>query len=214
MPRREARPCAQRARSDPDGARFQFSAVVPKNGDQRLGADGLAPRRGCGAHASCPGPRVSARQVTRRVSFADNAACRKWTEFMTSESDPAASVASRVAGVLDPEALARLRELDPEGQSKLLSRVAGAFGTSVARLLPQLKTALEARDMAAIRHVAHTLKSSSASIGAVKLSRLCADIESMSREGRFEGLPDAIAAFNSEVTAVLDALKPLLESQP
>jgi HPt (histidine-containing phosphotransfer) domain-containing protein len=133
---------------------------------------------------------------------------------MTSESERAGFVDSGVAGVLDPEALGRLRELDPDGQSRLLSRVAGAFGTSVARLLPQMRTALEARDMAAIRHVAHTLKSSSASIGAVKLSRLCADIESMSREGRFEGLPDAIAAFNSEVTTVLDALKPMLESQP
>ncbi len=132
---------------------------------------------------------------------------------MTSESERATPEVEGASVVLDPEALARLRELDPDGQSKLLSRVAGAFGTSVARLLPQMKTAADARDMAAIRHVAHTLKSSSASIGAVKLSRLCADIESMSREGRVEGLPDAIAAFNSEVTAVLDALKPMLESQ-
>lgn len=117
--------------------------------------------------------------------------------------------------VLDPQALERLRELDPGGHSKLLSRVAGAFGTSVARLLPQLTTAFEARDMAAIRHVAHTLKSSSASIGAVKLSQLCADIESMSREGRIDGLPEAMTAFDSEVNAVLDALKPLLDdSQP
>ena len=69
--------------------------------------------------------------------------------------------------------------------------------------------------MAAIRHVAHTLKSSSASIGAVKLSQLCADIETMSREGRIDGLPEAMSAFDSEVNAVLDALKPLLDdSQP
>lgn len=115
------------------------------------------------------------------------------------------------AAVLDPQALERLRELDPGGQSKLLPRVANAFGTSVARLLPQMKTAQDAGDMAAIHHVAHTLKSSSASIGAVKLSRLCADIEAMSREGRIEGLPDAIAAFVSEVTAVQGALNRILD---
>lgn len=109
-------------------------------------------------------------------------------------------------GVLDPQALDRLRELDPDGKSQLLARVAGAFGTSVMRLLPQMKTALEAKDMAAIRHVAHTLKSSSASIGAVKLSRLCADIESMSRDGRVEGLADAISEFNTEVSTVQGAL--------
>ena len=135
---------------------------------------------------------------------------------MTSESEGVAEPQPGGARVvLDPQALERLRELDPGGHSKLLSRVAGAFGTSVARLLPQMTTAFEARDMAAIRHVAHTLKSSSASIGAVKLSRLCADIETMSREGRIDGLPEAMTAFDSEVNAVLDALKPLLDdSQP
>ena len=135
---------------------------------------------------------------------------------MTSESEGVAEPQPGGARVvLDPQALERLRELDPEGHSKLLSRVAGAFGTSVARLLPQMTTAFEARDMAAIRHVAHTLKSSSASIGAVKLSQLCADIETMSREGRIDGLPEAMSAFDSEVNAVLDALKPLLDdSQP
>lgn len=114
--------------------------------------------------------------------------------------------------MLDPQAIERLRELDPGGQSKLLVRVADAFGTSVARLLPQMTTAFQARDVAAIRHVAHTLKSSSASIGAVKLSQLCADIEAVSREGRVDGLADAIAAFHREVTAVQGALKQILDN--
>ena len=116
------------------------------------------------------------------------------------------------AAVLDPQAIERLRELDPGGQSKLLVRVADAFGTSVARLLPQMTTAFQARDAAANRHVAHTLKSSSASIGAVKLSQLCADIEAVSREGRVDGLADAIAAFHREVTAVQGALKQILDN--
>ena len=116
------------------------------------------------------------------------------------------------AVALDPQAIERLRELDPDGRSKLLSRVAEAFGMSVARLLPQMKTALAASDLSAICLVAHTLKSSSASIGAVKLSQLCADIEVMSRNGRSEGLADAIAAFNSEVTDVQAALDRILDS--
>ena len=114
--------------------------------------------------------------------------------------------------VLDPQAIERLRELDPGGRSKLLSRVANAFGTSVARLLPQMRTALAASDLSAIRHVAHTLKSSSASIGAVKLSQLCADIEAMSRAGSSEGLADAIAAFDSEITVVQGALDRILDN--
>src|SRR5439155_12155405 len=37
-----------------------------------------------------------------------------------------------VAAVLDAEALARLKELDPQGQNQLMARVAKAFETSVA----------------------------------------------------------------------------------
>src|SRR6185369_1456158 len=79
--------------------------------------------------------------------------------------------------VLDASALERLRELDPKGENQLLSRVIKAFESSAARLLPQLQDAQRAGDHNGVRHVAHTLKSSSASIGAMKLSTLCAEIE-------------------------------------
>lgn len=113
--------------------------------------------------------------------------------------------------VLDAQAIERLRELDPGGKNQLLVRIADAFGTSVARLVPQMTAAVAARDLAAIRHVAHTLKSSSASIGAVKLSRLCADIEAICREGRGEDLANAIAEFDPEVSAAQCALNQMLE---
>jgi HPt (histidine-containing phosphotransfer) domain-containing protein len=113
--------------------------------------------------------------------------------------------------VLDAQAIARLRELDPSGEGKLLQRVLQAFETSVARLLPQLKEARASGDLATVRHVAHTLKSSSASIGALKLSQLCADIEIMVRESRAERLDDAIDAMILQLGIVPEALKKLLD---
>jgi len=73
--------------------------------------------------------------------------------------------------VLDEEALQRLRELDPGGRNHLLERVLRAFETSVLRLGPQLVAARQRNDMQGIRHVVHTLKSSSASIGDSHLAR-------------------------------------------
>ena len=116
--------------------------------------------------------------------------------------------------LLDSDALGRLRELDPSGTSKLLERVVTAFNGSSARLMAQLQGARAGPDMPAIRHVAHTLKSSSASVGAVKLSRLCAEMEAMAREGLTDGMDEAIAAVGTEVSAVLEALKRLLDSPP
>jgi HPt (histidine-containing phosphotransfer) domain-containing protein len=85
------------------------------------------------------------------------------------------------ASVLDPVALSRLAELDPGGANRLLERVLQAFLTSLTRLRPQLAGGRASGDRAAVRLVTHTLKSSSASIGAMRLSQLCAEIETAIR---------------------------------
>jgi HPt (histidine-containing phosphotransfer) domain-containing protein len=111
--------------------------------------------------------------------------------------------------VLDEEALQRLRELDPSGQNRLLERILRAFESSVLRLAPQLREARQRGDMQAIRHVVHTLKSSSASIGAMRLSRLCAEIEAAVRQEAPEGLPALLDDVDQEFNVVLQAVQPL-----
>jgi CheY-like chemotaxis protein len=125
-------------------------------------------------------------------------------------ADPAWAAAAD--SVLDASALERLRELDPKGENQLLSRVIKAFESSASRLMPQLHDAERAGDHAGVRHVAHTLKSSSASIGAIKLSQLCAEIETMVRTERVENLDVRLGAMRAEVEIVLQALKRLLDA--
>ncbi len=137
---------------------------------------------------------------------------------LPSDDRPAASSGdpawAGVAGsVLDASALDRLRELDPKGENQLLSRVIKAFESSAARLMPQLAEARRISDHNGVRHVAHTLKSSSASIGAIKLSQLCAEIESKIRTDRLENLEELNDAMSAEVEIVLQALKRLLDPQ-
>jgi HPt (histidine-containing phosphotransfer) domain-containing protein len=111
--------------------------------------------------------------------------------------------------VLDEASLQRLRDLDPGGHSRLLERVLRAFESSVLRLAPQLREAGVRGDMQAIRHVAHTLKSSSASVGALRLSRLCAEIEAAVKQGGHSGLAALIDDADRELEVVLQAVKPL-----
>ncbi|MGA0611618.1 response regulator [Caldimonas sp. KR1-144] len=115
-------------------------------------------------------------------------------------------------GILDPHALAKLRELDPGGRSNLLERVAAAFESSLARLVPQLVDAQASLDAESVRMVAHTLKSSSASIGALKLSSLCAETEAMIRQGRVDGLGERIDGLRAEIDRVRAALGVLRSS--
>ena len=122
--------------------------------------------------------------------------------------------ASDAARVLDATALSRLRELDPTGKNQLLARVVKAFETSTGRLVPQLVDARRANDVAAVRHVAHTLKSSSASVGAMTLSQLCGEVETEIRLGTVENLEARVDALCAEIEIVLQALKRLLDATP
>jgi len=120
--------------------------------------------------------------------------------------------ASSPAALLDPEAIRRLRELDPSGGNKLLERVVAAFGSSLERLLPDLARAREGEtlDLTVVRHVSHTLKSSSASLGAMALSARCGEIETLAREGRSEGLLEQLDAMLQDIQQVRAALAALL----
>jgi PAS domain S-box-containing protein len=120
------------------------------------------------------------------------------------------------AAILDAQALQRLRDLDPTGQNQLMERVFKAFDTSVGRLLPQLEEAAQTADLQGVRHVTHTLKSSSASIGALKLSKLCADTEAQVRAGGpITDLPERVQTLRGEILRVQRRLQDLMsESTP
>jgi PAS domain S-box-containing protein len=129
----------------------------------------------------------------------------------TMPSQPSTPATPTPDTVLDAQAIARLRELDPGGGNKLLDRVIAAFVKSLDRLLPELDRARAAGlDLAAVRHVSHTLKSSSASLGALKLSQRCAEIEGMARNGQTEGLDILLDGMHDEVARVRGALNELL----
>jgi histidine phosphotransfer protein HptB len=84
---------------------------------------------------------------------------------------------------LDAQALARLHALDPDGRHGVVARVLATFESSLLRQLAQLDEARERGDADEIGRVAHTLKSSSASIGALALSAVCAEVEQAVRAG-------------------------------
>jgi HPt (histidine-containing phosphotransfer) domain-containing protein len=83
---------------------------------------------------------------------------------------------------LDAQSLARLAELDPTGDGQLVQRVLRAYATSLERLMGDFRQARAAAQVAVLRQIAHTLKSSSASVGALQLAALCAELEQAMRE--------------------------------
>jgi HPt (histidine-containing phosphotransfer) domain-containing protein len=112
--------------------------------------------------------------------------------------------------VLDAEALQRLHALDPRGENRVVERVLRAFEGSLERLLDQAVAAQEQGDRAAVRHVAHTLKSSSASVGALRLSQHCNEVEHRLRQEDDPGVDASLAGLHHEGRRVLVAVRQML----
>lgn len=151
---------------------------------------------GEGAHAQREGTPVSATPASSRPESAQ----------------PAPAPAVGLSRRLDEQALARLRELDPDGSHGVLVRVLSTFEASLQRMLGQLSDASERADIAAVAAVAHTMKSSSASVGALALSALCASAERDLRAGGVHDLPALVRGLSAEVEQVLAAVRAMLQA--
>ena len=111
---------------------------------------------------------------------------------------------------LDQASLARLEQLDPTGQSRLVQRVLSTYLQSLTRLRQQITDSQAQDDTSPLRLGAHTLKSSSASIGALQLSSLCAAVEQVIREGHQDRLTDLMPRLQSELDRVEEAVRLLI----
>ena len=120
---------------------------------------------------------------------------------------------SHPSPTLDADAVRRLRELDPEGKHGVLGRVMRTFETSLQRALVQLDDARRRHDVAAVGSLAHMLKSSSASVGALSLSTCCAAIERSARAGEVSDLSFCVDLMSAEAAQALVAVRALLQAE-
>ncbi len=108
--------------------------------------------------------------------------------------------------VLDEIAVQRLIELDPSGRNALIERVTKMYAASLDKYFGQMDDACRANDRRVIQDVAHTLKSSSANLGALKLAHVCVEIETVIRDQTPVDLMPMIQLLKQEAAKVLKAL--------
>ncbi|NWF92190.1 MAG: response regulator [Syntrophaceae bacterium] len=113
--------------------------------------------------------------------------------------------ASGVDGV-DRRTLESIRALQREGESDLLSRVIEAYFGEADRLFQILREAVKKGDGEALRKAAHSLKASSANVGAWKLSTLCKELEIIGWEKSIEKAASLLSEAVVEYEVVQKAL--------
>jgi HPt (histidine-containing phosphotransfer) domain-containing protein len=104
-----------------------------------------------------------------------------------------------------------LKELGGDDDPGLVLELVGMFLTDAPQRMSEIETSLARGDIATLERAAHTLKSSSANIGAARLSASCKAMEELARKKSLDGLPSLVhASLQSwtELESVLRNLRP------
>jgi two-component system, sensor histidine kinase and response regulator len=108
--------------------------------------------------------------------------------------------------ILDPKPLADIRELQRRKAPNLLNTLIHRYQEESAHLLHKLKTALDQGNADGVHRAAHSLRSSSATLGARSFAALCEDLEQQGRIGQLANTDSLFAQLQAEYALVQTAL--------
>ena len=126
-------------------------------------------------------------------------------------------VAATVAPLLEPlinrQALENIRALSASNGDALLERVLQAYLEDTPGHLRTIKAAIDSGSTVQIRKAAHSLKSSSANVGADALAQRCREMEQLGRNDTTAGAAALLDEMERSFQAVRQALGAILEKE-
>jgi two-component system, sensor histidine kinase and response regulator len=127
----------------------------------------------------------------------------------TESHDAASSVPA-----IDRQALMAIQALQRPGKPNILSKAITIYLDTAPELLRALRKGVGANDASIVRTAAHSLKSSSASLGALQLAQLCKELETMARLQRLSQADPIMVKLENSYTAVQGLLQSELRHKP
>jgi HPt (histidine-containing phosphotransfer) domain-containing protein len=108
--------------------------------------------------------------------------------------------------VLDPTVLKNLHEM-VGGDVEFLIDLINTFLEDAPRMLADMRQSLESGDAKLLHRSAHSLKSNSAEFGAMTLSELSRELETLSKGGSVEGAEELVGRVETEFAQAKVALE-------
>ncbi|MBU0682182.1 MAG: response regulator [Proteobacteria bacterium] len=108
----------------------------------------------------------------------------------------------------DPHALEILKELQIPGEPNIVEKIISSYLQGTVPLLDQLRAAANSNNIATIQEKAHSLKSSSANVGAMRLSVLSKNLETDCRNKTLDNIELRVQEIENEFQKVKKTLKP------
>jgi len=109
--------------------------------------------------------------------------------------------------VLDQSVLADLRELQDPEDPDIVVEVGGLFIKHSPEKVDAIMQSVEKDDAKGLQLAAHSLKSSSAYIGAMRLSTLAKELEMMARSNSLNGAREKAQMLKDEFSLVMEAIR-------
>jgi len=111
---------------------------------------------------------------------------------------------------IDATSFATLEEI-ADGDNEFMAELLNQYLIDAVQLIDVLAPALESSNALDLERAAHTLKSSSANVGAMTLSDLCEDLQCIGRSGDLGEAASKVTLAIAEYARVCDELKARLE---
>jgi HPt (histidine-containing phosphotransfer) domain-containing protein len=108
---------------------------------------------------------------------------------------------------IDMNVLQAFREMVGSDADSVLAEMIDCYLEDAPKLMDAIASAIAQADAMQLRQAAHTLKSSSLTLGATTLANFCRKIEEMSRSGISDYGEDKLQQLEAELERVLDALQ-------
>jgi two-component system sensor histidine kinase/response regulator len=108
--------------------------------------------------------------------------------------------------ILDQAILDDLRALDRAGEGSFLRQIIGVFEQQASEIVEQLTAAASSGDTAQLAALAHKLKGSARTVGAVELGDQCERLERETRGGELQELNRQLEDLTTAVTRARNSL--------
>ncbi|MEJ1971626.1 MAG: Hpt domain-containing protein [Lacunisphaera sp.] len=108
--------------------------------------------------------------------------------------------------IIDPSAIAGLRELNPDDPA-FLRELIDLFTQDVGERVTEIERALATADLALLARAAHTIKGSCSNFGAAGLVNAAQALELQAKADNLAGATSVLITLKAEHTAVTEALQ-------
>ncbi len=153
--------------------------IVALTADVKKGIEDECAEAGMDGYLSKPFSKTKLEALLGQWLTSDKSVAESSTELSVAVISPAEKI-------IDIDVLNQLKSLSETTGRDILGKSARFFLRQTPDDVASLLQAAAQADLETVRNIAHSLKSSSANLGAMGFSRLCNQIEDSAREGRIE----------------------------